>query len=331
MLQGYGDEEQIEERALDAPPHVRPPSGPPGRVPSARGPQRRRARVAEVRAERAAAVTLLDDVLGQEVATWPVGSAAVAVVDGSGTIAFHGSDAVFRWASVTKLLTALVVLDLVRDGTVELDEPAGPPGSTVRHLLAHASGLTAGSDKVLAPPGRRRIYSNHGYEVLAGHVEGRAGQPFDVLLRRRLLDPLGMRRTTLAGSPAHGAQGPVRDLCLLAHELLRPRHAPVDLLREATTTAFPGLSGVLPGFGRQDPNDWGLGFEVHDAKSPHWMAPECSPRAFGHFGQSGSFLWVDPDADLACAAACDTDFGPWAATAWPTLSTRVLEAHSRSR
>lgn len=276
-------------------------------------------------------VTALAQVLQDELATWPVGSAAVTVVDGGGVVARHGPDGEFRWASLTKLLTALVVLDLVRDGAVELDEPAGPPGSTVRHLLSHASGLSVDADRTLAPPGRRRIYSNRGYEVLAGHAETRARQPFDLLLRRRLLDPLGMRRTSLRGSPAHGAHGPVQDMCILAHELLRPRHVAVDLLAEATRTAFPGLSGVLPGFGRQEPNDWGLGFEIRDRKSPHWMAAGSSPRAFGHFGQSGSFLWVDPDADLACATVSDTDFGPWAAAAWPTLSRRVLETQSRVR
>ena len=41
----------------------------------------------------------------------------------------------FRWASVTKLLVALAALDAVQRGLLDLDEPAGPPGSTVRHLL----------------------------------------------------------------------------------------------------------------------------------------------------------------------------------------------------
>ena len=58
---------------------------------------------------------------------------------------------------------------------------------------------------------------------------------------------------------------------------------------------FPGLVGVLPGFGRMDPNDWGLGFELRDAKSPHWTGARNSPRTFGHFGGSGTFLWVDPE------------------------------------
>ena len=72
-----------------------------------------------------------------------------------------------------------------------------------------------------------------------------------------------------------------------------------ETLDEAVSVQFPGLSGVVPGFGRQDPNDWGLGFELRDGKFPHWTGARNSPRTFGHFGRSGTFLWVDPDADLA--------------------------------
>jgi CubicO group peptidase (beta-lactamase class C family) len=137
-----------------------------------------------------------------------------------------------------------------------------------------------------------------------------------------------MTGTALTGSPAHGAVGPVDDLATLARELLEPRVLSADLVASATGTAFPGLSGVLPGFGRQEPNDWGLGFEVRGAKEPHWTSPRNSPATFGHFGQSGSFLWVDPDARLACATAGDTPFGPWAADHWPRLADRLLDHHA---
>ncbi|MBO0729935.1 MAG: serine hydrolase, partial [Acidimicrobiaceae bacterium] len=96
----------------------------------------------------------------------------------------------------------------------------------------------------------------------------------------------------------------------------------------ATTTAWPGLAGVLPGFGRQNPNDWGLGFEIRDAKQPHWTGTRNSPGTFGHFGQSGSFLWVDAVAGLACAGLADRDFGPWAIAAWPALADGVVAAYS---
>jgi CubicO group peptidase (beta-lactamase class C family) len=272
--------------------------------------------------------------------TWPVGAAAAGVLVGSaGTPALIGTagtpvlvgvagdpDRVFGWASVTKLCTTLAVLVAVEEGTIALDEPAGPPGSTVAHLLAHASGLAPTGTAVLAPPGRRRIYSNAGFELLGDVLARRAGLSFATYLHEAVLDPLGMRGVRLAdgGSPASGLSGRLRDLLALGAELLAPSLVDRSTLDHATDVAFPGLVGVLPGFGRQDPCDWGLGVELRDGKHPHWTGRRNSPRTFGHFGQSGSFLWVDPVAGVACAGLADRDFGPWAADAWPDLADRVL-------
>jgi CubicO group peptidase (beta-lactamase class C family) len=258
------------------------------------------------------------------VSTWPVSMASVAVVGPDGVLASAGPDTSVPWASVTKLATALTVLVAAGRGVLSLDEPAGPPGSTVRHLLAHASGLAFDSDDVLSPPGRRRIYSNRGFEQLAAFTGERAGAPFAGLLRDWVLEPLGMSATELRGSPASGASGPLRDLAALGRELLAPTLVP-ELMPEATRTAFPGLDGILPGFGRQTPNDWGLGFELRDHKRPHWTGKRNSPGTFGHFGRSGTFLWVDPEAGLATAVLTDREFGDWAAQAWPDLSDRVLD------
>jgi CubicO group peptidase (beta-lactamase class C family) len=269
----------------------------------------------------------------EQVSEWPVTAAAVAVVTADGPLARTTGDAdaaEFPWASVTKLLTALVVLDAVREGTLDLDEPAGPPGATVRHLLAHASGVAPDDDTVMSAPGRRRIYSNRGFELLADLVVERTGQSFDARMAERITGPLGLTRTRLDGSPAHGARGPLSDLAALGRALLAGdalgADARPELLAEATRVAFPGLAGVLPGFGRQDPNDWGLGFEIRGTKKPHWTGSRNSAETYGHFGRSGSFLWVDPVARLACVALTDREFGPWAATAWPALSDDVLAA-----
>jgi CubicO group peptidase (beta-lactamase class C family) len=203
----------------------------------------------------------------------------------------------------------------------------------VRHLLAHASGLGPDGPDPITGPGRRRIYSNAGFEVLATTVAERAGMDFDTYLRVGVLDPLSMTGTALApgSSPAWGASGPLEDLLVLAAELLAPRLVAPGTLATATVVAFPGLAGVLPGFGRFAPCDWGLGFEWRDRKDPHWTGTRNSPATFGHFGQSGAFVWVDPDADVACAALCDRDFGPWARHAWPLLSDAVLEAWASPR
>jgi CubicO group peptidase (beta-lactamase class C family) len=265
--------------------------------------------------------------LGQ-VASWPV-NATIGVADHRGIVATtDGADQAMPWASVTKLLTALATLVAVEEGSVDLDEDAGPPGSTLRHLLAHASGLPLDGDQPIAKVGARRIYSNRGIELAAQVVEAGSAMAFVDYLADAVLHPLGLGATTVHGSAAWGAMGPLCDLLALGAELLAPTVIGFDTLQAATEVAFPGLSGVLPGFGAQANNDWGLGFELRDHKSPHWTGQRNSARTFGHFGRSGSFLWVDPEAGLACAGLADRPFGPWAAAAWPRLADAVLDEFS---
>lgn len=257
---------------------------------------------------------------------WPAENTAAGVVRADGTVAgtYGPVDRRFRLASVTKPLTAYAALVAYEEGVFELDDPAGPEGSTVRHLLAHASGLAFDEHRAMAAPGIRRLYSNAGFEVLADTLAKAAGIPFAEYLRQAVLDPLGMTGTTLDGSPAAGATSTVADLLRFAAELQAPRLLHPSTVATATTVAFPGLRGVLPGYGRQDPNDWGLGFEIRAAKSPHWTGALSSPATFGHFGQSGTFLWVDPVAGAACVALTDLDFGPWALPLWPAFTDAVL-------
>ena len=184
-------------------------------------------------------------------------------------------------------------------------------------------------EKVLAAPGTRRIYSNPGFDALGELVGERAGAPFEEALSAWVLGPLGMDRTTLVERPSQGLHGPIGDLAALATEFLRPTLVSAGTFTAATTVAFPGLVGVVPGVGRFDPCDWGLGFELHDGKTPHWMGEQNSPATFGHFGGSGSFLWVDPVVDLAVVALTDRDFGPWALDVWPAFSDAVLGAEAR--
>lgn len=259
---------------------------------------------------------------------WPVPHAAAAVVAADGTVrAVAGEqDREFRLASVTKPVVAYAVLIAVEEGAVDWDDQAGPEGSTVRHLAAHTSGVSFEDGVVQAKPGVRRIYSNRGFELLADAVAAGAGMPFPEYLHEAVLAPLGMSATRLEGSPAAGVVSTCADMIRFAAELQAPRLVSPETVTEATTVAFPGLDGVLPGFGRQSPNDWGLGFEIRDGKAPHWTGADSSPRTFGHFGQSGTFLWVDPDAGAACVVLTDRDFAPWAIEAWPPFTDRVLAA-----
>ncbi len=262
------------------------------------------------------------------VADWPVPAAAAVVIGPDGVLATHGDiKQVFVLASVTKPLVARAVQIAIEEGVVDLDTPAGPPGATVRHLLAHASGLAMHTDRVLAKPGTRRIYSNYGFTVLAETVERESGIEFGRYLTEAVCEPLAMGSTRLDGGSAaagFGATSTVADLAAFAGDLLRPATVSPELHDEATTVQFPGLDGVLPGYGVQRPNDWGLGFEIRDSKSPHWTGGRNSARTYGHFGQAGGFIWADPEAQLAMVALTDRDFGEWALDLWPAISDAVI-------
>lgn len=261
----------------------------------------------------------------RQIDEWAAAHAAAAVVRPNGLVASHGpADHLFRWASITKPVSAVATLVAVEEGVVDLDEPAGPEGSTVRHLLAHASGLPFHDGPPIAPVGRRRIYSNQGIDVLAAHVAAAAEMPFDRYVAEAVLRPLGMN-AELRGSAASELHGDLAALEVFACELLAPTLVAPETLAEATSVAFPGLAGVLPDYGRFDPLDWGLGFELKDAKDGHWSGTLTSPRTFGHFGGSGTFLWVDPERELALAVLTDREFGEWSKTAWPALSDAVVE------
>jgi CubicO group peptidase (beta-lactamase class C family) len=262
---------------------------------------------------------------------WPVSAAAAAVIGPSGVLASHGdTKRVFELASVTKPLVARAAQVAIEEGVVDLDTPAGPPGSTVRHLLAHASGLAMHSDRILAKPGTRRMYSNYGFTVLAETLQQESGIEFGRYLTEAVCEPLAMGATRLDGgaeTAGYGATSTVADLAAFAGELLRPSTVSAQLHAEAITVQFPGLDGVLPGYGVQRPNDWGLGFEIRDSKSPHWTGARNSARTYGHFGQSGGFIWADPEIDLALVVLTDRDFGDWALDLWPAISDAVTFGH----
>lgn len=275
-------------------------------------------------------MTALSDALGA-VATWPVPTAAVAVVGPSGVLAAVGpTDHRFRLASVTKPLAALATLVAVEEGAVELTDPADEqviPGATLRHLLAHASGYAPERPMRSFPPAVRRVYSNVGIERVGTLVSAAVGVSFAEYLHEAVCEPLGLSATTLPGSPAKDGVSSAADIARVAQEILAPQgllHP--STLADATTVQYPGLRGVLPGFGSQDPNDWGLGLEIRGTKHPHWTGSANSPVTFGHFGQSGTMLWVDPVARVGLVALADRDFGPWAAAAWPALADAVLAA-----
>ncbi|MFD3402493.1 serine hydrolase domain-containing protein [Kribbella sp. NPDC058693] len=136
-----------------------------------------------------------------------------------------GPDVQYRIGSITKTLTAVLVLQCRDDGLLSLNDAVGKhlPGiafgdRTIRHLLAHSGGmnaepegpwwernpgvsfdeLTAAMDESQAagPADRRHHYSNLGYALLGEIVARLRGSSWIELAQERILDPLEMRRTT---------------------------------------------------------------------------------------------------------------------------------------
>lgn len=284
---------------------------------------------------------------------FPVG----LVLSGGGQVLAEAgeTDEVFPFASVTKPIVAWSALVAVDRGLLSLDDPATPtsggddgvalgdragdggsgdgagtgrqvvlPGATIRHLLSHSSGVAFDSDAVLAPPARRRVYSNRGIEILGQRLVEATGVPLEEWVETTVLEPLGMASVSVPGSPAYSGQGSAEDLSLFARELAAPTLVSPSLARQACAVVFPGLDGVLPGYGRQSPNDFGLGVEIRGAKHPHWTGAGNSPQTFGHFGQAGSLIWVDPVAGRQAVFLGARPFGRTHVAAWPALNDQLL-------
>ncbi|MEP1123010.1 MAG: serine hydrolase domain-containing protein [Ilumatobacter sp.] len=265
---------------------------------------------------------------------WPVDKVAAAIVVDGRVVASHGAtDHVFRLASISKTITSWAALVAVEEGIIGLDTVVAPEvnDATLRHLLAHAGGYGFDGPDPIAPIERRRIYSNTGIEVAAAAVAAAAEMPFEEYLRLGVLEPLGMATTELRGSPAHAMWSGVADVATFMREVMSPSLVSEPMGAAAIRPHFASLGGIVPGVGRFDTCPWGLGFEVRGDKSPHWTGSLNSAATCGHFGGSGTFMWIDPDSvqghHVGVVALTDRAFDEWSADAlrlWPELSDAVI-------
>jgi CubicO group peptidase (beta-lactamase class C family) len=263
------------------------------------------------------------------VADWPVDHVAAAVIrPGFEPVTIGDQDHLYRLASVSKLLVSWAVMVGVEERVVDLDQPAGQPGCTLRHLLAHAGGYPFEGTDPIAAPETTRIYSNRGFDLAAATLEEASGITIADYLDEAVLQPLGMSRTELRGSPSHAVWSTCDDMIRFAGEVLRPRLLATATAAEVARTQYPHLNGIVPGVGRFTPCPWGLGVEIAGEKEPHWTGRANSPATFGHIGGAGTMMWVDPTADVSLVALTDRPFDDWATTAidsWRALSDAVLD------
>jgi CubicO group peptidase (beta-lactamase class C family) len=262
------------------------------------------------------------------VRSWPVNNVAAAVVVDGAMVDHEGPiRRVFRLASISKPIATWAALVAVEEGIVSLDDNVGP--ATLRHLLTHAAGYGFDGPNPIVSPERKRIYSNTGIERAMQHVAEAAEMPFASYLDEAVLTPLGMVDTVLRGSPAHGVHSSVADVARFIDEVVHPTLVTATTAALATQPHFPELGGIVPGVGRFDACPWGLGFELRGEKSPHWTGEHNSTSTFGHFGGSGTMMWVDPAPrpSVGLVALTDRPFDEWSGDAlrlWPQLSDAVL-------
>ena len=162
--------------------------------------------------------------LASHLAAWP-GVAAAGLVTTEGEVAVAGAvEQPFPWVFGDQAAGLHDHAGRRERGTVALEDAAGPPGSSLAHLLAHASGLPfEGQERPWHPPGGAGLTPTPVWNrpppssrAAPGRVFreylGSSGNPADS----------GMRHTVVEGLPAHGGSGPLGDLLLLARELWRP-------------------------------------------------------------------------------------------------------------
>lgn len=260
--------------------------------------------------------------LEQHLKSWPVDNVSAALV-GKHDTTYGETERVYELASVTKLLSAYGVLMAIEEGAFELDTACGPKGATVRHLLAHASGVGFDSRKPQKGVEERRIYSSAGYEILAEFVEETTGIAFADYLQEGVFTPLGMKSAELYGSAGHGGRASLSDMQAFAAELLAPKLLSETTVGEAFSNQFGQLRGVVPGYGMQKPCPWGLGFEIKGQKTPHWTGDNMPEETVGHFGMAGTYLWVAEGQ--AMVVLTDRQFGDWAKPLWQETNTKVWE------
>lgn len=280
-------------------------------------------------------------------------------------------DSIFWIASMSKPITATAVLMLMEEGKISLDDPiakyipelAGLKTAdgktqriTLRHLLTHTSGMGEATDEEakasrtlsdLVPafaskplafePGRKWKYCQSGILTLGRIVEIVSGEPFEVFLRKRIFDPLGMKDTTFYLSEAQMPRWviPVKregELLVPAEIGLLYGHPPtwsdhypasngglfstapdymrfaqmllnggmLDGRRYLTTESVRMMSTVQTGdlvTGFTPGNGWGLGVCI--VRYPQGVTEMLSPGTFGHGGAFGTQAWIDMNRGVA--------------------------------
>jgi CubicO group peptidase (beta-lactamase class C family) len=283
----------------------------------------------------------------------------------------------YRIGSITKTFTAVLVMRLRDEGVLDLGDPLEKhlPGTgagevTIRELLAHTGGLAAetpgpwwertpgtlrpeladvlGDQPFRHPTGRRHHYSNPGYTLLGSLVEELRGAPWEEVLRREVLEPLGLHRTSGQPTAPHAggwAVHPWADVMMPEPAEDLGRMAPAGQLW--STTGDLARFAVLLAKGDERVLSADSVLEMRTPAAPPETAEVAEGRAYGLgmqiqyrdgrtlVGHSGSLpgflagLTISVDDDLAAIVLANATSGPLVTMVAGDLVRIVAEAEPR--
>ncbi|WP_225076422.1 serine hydrolase [Streptomyces sp. CoT10] len=283
----------------------------------------------------------------------------------------------YRIGSITKTFTAVLVLRLRDEGVLDLGDPlekhlpgTGVGEATVADLLAHTGGLAAespapwwerspgslrpeladvlGEEPLRHPVGRRFHYSNPGYTLLGALVAELRGAPWEEVLRREVLEPLGLHRTNARPEAPHArgwAVHPWADALLPEPAEDLGRMAPAgqlwstagDLARFAAFLV-QGDDGVLSAESLREMRTPAAPPEAADVASGYAYGLGLEVRRWGErllVGHSGSLpgflasLTIGVEDDVAAVVLANCTSGPAVAAVGADLVRIVADAEPR--
>ncbi|ANP56168.1 CubicO group peptidase (beta-lactamase class C family) [Streptomyces griseochromogenes] len=283
----------------------------------------------------------------------------------------------YRIGSITKTFTAVLVLRLRDEGLLDLGDPlekhlpgTGAGEASIADLLAHTAGLAAespgpwwertpgslrpelsdvlGEQPQLHPVGRCHHYSNPGYTLLGALVEELRGAPWEEVLRREVLEPLGLHRTSPQPQAPHaggwavhpwadallpepledlGRMAPAGQLWSTTGDLARfaaflaggdDRVLSAESVREMRTPAAPAESADVA-----DGATYGLGMQIQH---------RGGRLLVGHSGSLPGFLanlTISVEDDVAAVVLANCTSGPLLGAVGADLVRIVAEAEPR--
>ncbi|MFE6679489.1 serine hydrolase domain-containing protein [Streptomyces sp. NPDC057729] len=285
------------------------------------------------------------------------------------------ADTQFRIGSITKTFTAVLVLRLRDEGLLDLDDPlekhlpgTGVGGVTVHQLLGHSAGLAAespapwwertpgtlrpeladvlGEQPRMHTPGRLHHYSNPGYTLLGALIEKVRGESWAEVLRREILEPLGMHRTSPQPQAPHAGgwavhpwadamlPEPTEDLGLMA-PAGQLWSTTGDLLRFAAFLA-EGDDRVLCEASVEQMREPSAPTEPGAWDSAYGLGVQCARNdgrsLFGHTGSLPGFLaalWISVEDDVTAVVLTNTTSGLVIGDVAADLVKIVAEAEPR--